>query len=78
MQTEDKRNTKKNIKQYRKVIKLREKQLLQLNDCFLLPGTKTDFQRKYSIPRQTVIRILAAGQGEERIVKSMIEYCKNQ
>lgn len=78
MQTEYKRNTKKNIKQYRKVINVGKKQLLLLIDCFSLSGTKTDFEREYAIPRQTVTRILKNARGEERIVKSMIEYCKKQ
>jgi hypothetical protein len=73
-----KRNTKLNKIQYRRVINIGKKQLLLLNDSFSAFGTKTDFQREYNIPRQTVTRILSAGRGEDRIVKAMQEYCKKQ
>lgn len=78
MQTEHKRNTKINKIQYRRVIIIGKKQLLLLNECFLAFGSKTHFQREYNIPRQTVTRILSAGKGEERVINSMIEYCKKQ
>lgn len=78
MQTEHKRNTNKNKKQYRKVVLLEKKQLNLLNQCFSLMGSKTDFERKYYIPRQTVTRILKRKSGEERVVESMLQYCKKQ
>lgn len=74
----DKRNTKNVKKQYRKIIRLSEKEKIRMISVFELKGTKSDFARLYRANRQSVQRILSNGFGEERIISSMKEYCKKQ
>ena len=72
----DKITIKKNRKQVRRVIVVKKRELECFKKLFKLPGTKSDFQNKHNIQRQSVSRILERGQGVERIVRAMRKYYK--
>lgn len=65
-------------KQYRKVVILEQEEAATWSKYFQLYGNQADLFRQANVSRPTLTRVLSRKRGEERIIKAIRKYFKQQ